>query len=63
MGWGWSFGMMSYGDQWKKHRKVFHQYFNQNAVEKYHHIQIRESRVLLKHLIENPDDFLHHIRL
>ena len=30
---------MSYGDEWKNHRKVFHQFFNQNVVERYRHIQ------------------------
>lgn len=63
MGWGWSFGMMNYGERWKKHRKVFHQFFNQNAVDKYRPVQTREGRMLLRRLLKNPDGFLQHIRL
>ena len=63
MGWGWSFGMMNYGEQWKRHRKLFHQHFNQNAVDKYQHIQMRESRALLRRIRTNPDKFMDHIRM
>ena len=63
MGWGWSFGMMNYGEQWKRHRKLFHQHFNQNAVDKYQHIQMRESRALLRRIRTNPDQFMDHIRM
>lgn len=63
MGWGWSFGMMNYGEQWKRHRKLFHQHFNQNAVDKYQHIQMRESRALLRRIRGNPEKFMDHIRM
>ncbi len=55
--------MMNYGEQWKRHRKLFHQHFNQNAVDKYQHIQMRESRALLRRIRASPDKFMDHIRM
>ncbi|ESK84364.1 cytochrome p450 [Moniliophthora roreri MCA 2997] len=63
MGWGWSFGMMNYGEDWKNHRRVFHQFFNQNVVERYQLIQLKEAHALLRRLYETPEDFLGHIRV
>ncbi|KDQ53889.1 hypothetical protein JAAARDRAFT_415809 [Jaapia argillacea MUCL 33604] len=63
MGWDRQFSLMRYGPQWREYRRVFHQHFNQLAVNKYEDIQARESRVFLCRLLENPEDFLDHIRL
>ncbi|KAK7043906.1 hypothetical protein VNI00_008072 [Paramarasmius palmivorus] len=63
MGWGWSFGLMNYGEDWKQHRRLFHSFFNQNVVERYQHIQLKEAHALLRRLLEAPDDFMGHIRI
>ncbi|KDQ52205.1 hypothetical protein JAAARDRAFT_138959 [Jaapia argillacea MUCL 33604] len=54
---------MRYGPQWRDYRRVFHQHFNQVAVDKYQDIQARESQVFLRRLLETPEDFFDHIRL
>ncbi|KDQ62322.1 hypothetical protein JAAARDRAFT_30217 [Jaapia argillacea MUCL 33604] len=63
MGWDRTFSLMPYGPQWRQYRRAFHQHFNQLAVHKYRHIHVRESRALLRRLLEQPEDFYDHIRL
>jgi cytochrome P450 len=53
---------MPYGPWWRRHRRVFHEYFYRNAVTKYQPIQKQEVQAFLRRLLVTPDDFLHHIR-
>ena len=55
-------GLLPYGEGWRRHRRSFHQYFNQNAVSKYFPIQRREVHAFLRRLLDTPDKFLHHVR-
>ena len=57
-----SMAFMSYGLWWRKHRKLFHEYFHRNAVTKYQPIQKQEAHAFLRRLLVTPDNFLHHIR-
>ena len=57
-----SMSKMPYGLWWRKHRKLFHQFFHRNAVIKYQPIQRQEVRAFLRRLLATPDNFLHHIR-
>ena len=54
--------LMPYGLWWRKHRRLFHEYFHRNAVTKYQPIQKQEAQALLRRLLVTPDNFLHHIR-
>ncbi|KDQ59104.1 hypothetical protein JAAARDRAFT_33832 [Jaapia argillacea MUCL 33604] len=63
MGLDWNFAAMRYGDNWRRHRRTFHQQFNQGAIRKYQPIQTRESRLLLQRLLGAPQDFYSIIRL
>ncbi|KDQ53882.1 hypothetical protein JAAARDRAFT_415303 [Jaapia argillacea MUCL 33604] len=63
MGWDRMISLMRYGSEWRDYRRVFHQHFNQLAVDKYQSIQTRESRAFLRRLLETPEDFYDHIRL
>ena len=62
MGLSISMTRMPYGLWWRKHRKLFHEYFHHNAVTKYQPIQREEVRAFLRRLLVTPDNFFHHIR-
>ena len=53
---------MPYGLWWRRHRRLFHEYFYPNAVTKYQPIQKQEVHAFLRRLLVTPDNFLHHIR-
>ncbi|SJL18710.1 related to cytochrome P450 CYP2 subfamily [Armillaria ostoyae] len=57
-----NFGFMRYCDQWRTHRRMFHQYFHPRAVPAHYPVQLKATSVLLKQLLESPDAFAHHIR-
>ena len=62
MNWRLALGLMPYGQMWRRHRRLFHEYFHRNAVTKYQPIQRQEVQTFLCRLLVTPDDFLHHIR-
>ena len=62
MGLGIAMVGMPYGPWWRKHRKLFHEYFHRGAVTKYQPIQRQEVQAFLRRLLVTPDNFLHHIR-
>ena len=45
-------GFHPYGQRWRDTRRNFHQHFHQFAVSKYHPIQTREVRLLLKRALD-----------
>ena len=57
-----SLAFMPYGLWWRKHRRLFHEYFNREAATKYQPIQRQEVQAFLRRLLVTPEDFLHHIR-
>ena len=57
-----SMAFMPYGLWWRKHRRLFHEYFHRDAVAKYQPIQRQEVQAFLRRLLVTPDNFLHHIR-
>ena len=54
--------LMSYGLWWRKHKRLFQEYFHRNAVAKYQPIQRQEVRAFLRRLLDTPDDFFRHIQ-
>ncbi|KDQ59121.1 hypothetical protein JAAARDRAFT_127559 [Jaapia argillacea MUCL 33604] len=62
MGYDWDFAFMPYGDNWRRHRRVFHQFFNQGAIDKYHPVQMRESLAFVQRLLDTPQQLNHHIQ-
>ena len=62
MGWDVNMGFLPYGLWWRKHRKLFHEYFRPNQVPEYQPIQRREVREFLRRLLVTPDNFIPHIR-
>lgn len=57
------FVLKNYGNQWRLHRRVFHQSFNSEAVENYQPIQLAYSRRLLSALLKSPNDFSAQVKL
>ena len=55
--------MDPYGDVWRKKRRIFHQYFREQAVPAYHGKAQIEVRKMLCSLQKNPDRFWDAIRL
>ena len=62
MGYTWNMAFRRYTSQWRSHRRTFHDYFHPNVVHKYHSTQITTTRAFLCHLLESPDNFIHHIQ-
>ncbi|EMD40149.1 hypothetical protein CERSUDRAFT_63625 [Gelatoporia subvermispora B] len=62
MGWEWTPAMMKYGQKWRNHRRLFHQYFNQGAVKQYTPQDRVYAQKLLRYLYEEPKNFAHDIR-
>ncbi|OCH93697.1 cytochrome P450 [Obba rivulosa] len=62
MGFDWAMGSLRYGQWWRRHRRAFHQYFNQNEVPAYEPRLHDAARRLLRRLLREPEDFLFHIR-
>ncbi|CAL1703236.1 unnamed protein product [Somion occarium] len=59
---GWSFGLMDYGDMWRKIRKIFHQYYSASTIRQYDGLQLENVRVFLKRLHATPEKFFDHSR-
>lgn len=58
----WSFGLMQYGPEWRKHRRPFHQLVNGSVLPKSYPIFNEEILVLLRKLRDSPEDFKSHIQ-
>lgn len=62
MGWGWDFAHMPHDDYWRRHRKVFHQYFQQRNMSNHFPVIRKTTSVLLNQLSKSPDKFRAHFR-
>lgn len=54
---------LRYSDEWRLHRRIFHQSFRPNAVKDYLPIQLRKVRQLLQGIMEAPEHYQRHIEL
>ncbi|KAJ7483529.1 cytochrome P450 [Mycena latifolia] len=62
MGWDFGIGFMKYGDPWRSHRKIFHEAFNVGAAKQFHPQERAAAHSLLRRVLKNPKDVLHHLR-
>ncbi|KAI0631054.1 CyP450 monooxygenase [Trametes polyzona] len=58
----WEFGLWGYTEEWRRHRKAFHQLFHQNVIPNYRPAQVAQTRRFLRKLLDDPDEFIPHIR-
>ncbi|KAF9468084.1 cytochrome P450 [Collybia nuda] len=61
MGWEWNLGHMRYSDWWRRHRKMFHHFFQPRSLSNYHEVQLEATSALLHQLLDKPNDFYHHV--
>ena len=59
----WAFTIFEYGERWRTHRRLFHEFFNVATVDRYDEDQRKATLRLLKNLGEYPADFHHHVQL
>ncbi|KAF8521229.1 cytochrome P450 [Hysterangium stoloniferum] len=57
-GWKNYLAFLRYGSVWRRQRRVLHLHFNANAVAKYYPVQVKYSRLLLRQLLDTPDDYV-----
>ncbi|KAF9560814.1 cytochrome P450 [Agrocybe pediades] len=62
MGWDWDFAHMAYSDRWRRHRRIFHQYFQPRNLSSYYPIQKKVTSNLLSQLGRSPENFAAHVR-
>ncbi|KAH9987708.1 CyP450 monooxygenase [Russula vinacea] len=58
----WNFGLIEYGPRWRNWRKSFHMFFNPQAAEKFHPVELEGVHWLLRNLLATPEDLVHHMR-
>jgi len=59
----WNFGLMVYGSQWRRCRRLFHEFLNVNVVSRFDGYLNKHTLHFLSRLAETPDDFLGNIQL
>ncbi|EIM88949.1 cytochrome P450 [Stereum hirsutum FP-91666 SS1] len=55
--------LMSYGEQWRLHRRLSKPALNVVAVKKYWPLEQRCATLMCKSLLDSPDDFFEHVRM
>ncbi|KAK0223342.1 cytochrome P450 [Armillaria fumosa] len=61
-GWGPFLTLMRYSNRWRKHRRMFHEYFQLRAVPEYYPVQMKATSTLLQQLLKSLDRMFHHVR-
>ncbi|KAJ7584553.1 cytochrome P450 [Mycena floridula] len=62
MGWNIIFLFMQPDKLWRAHRRLFEQEFNKTAVKRFREHHIASTHRLVKRLLDDPENFLGHIR-
>ncbi|KAJ7088893.1 cytochrome P450 [Mycena belliarum] len=58
----WAIGMMKYGENWRAHRKFFHEAFNIGAAKQFQPQERAAAHEVLRRLLRDPDNVLDHFR-
>ncbi|TFK35719.1 cytochrome P450 [Crucibulum laeve] len=62
LGWKFVVGLMYYGDEWRKNRRILHQRYKPDAALAYRPIQMAKIHELLRNLLEDPSNFQEHYK-
>ncbi|KAJ8585906.1 cytochrome P450 [Rhizopogon salebrosus TDB-379] len=54
---------LRYSDEWRLHRRIFHQSFRPEAAKNYRPTQLRKAHRLLQSILETPERYQRHIEL
>ncbi|KAF9534613.1 putative monooxygenase [Crepidotus variabilis] len=58
-----AFSLQPYGDTWRNQRRMVAQHFSTSYVAKYHALQERESRILVKKILAKPETIEDEVKL
>jgi hypothetical protein len=58
----YSLGSLRWGPQFQRHRRLLQGSFTKRKVEAFRDLQVSESRILVKNLIEKPEDYVNLLR-
>ncbi|KAJ7672747.1 cytochrome P450 [Mycena rosella] len=58
IGWDFSVVLMPYTEKWRKHRRLFQQFFRPDAARTYRPIQMTKIHDFLRGLLSRPEDFV-----
>ncbi|CAA7263055.1 unnamed protein product [Cyclocybe aegerita] len=61
--WDYNIALMSYSDEWRKHRKACQQHLNRDAARLFQPIQIQKTHEMLLGLLHSPENFEAHSRV
>ena len=59
----WNIGFLGYGNKWRRRRRLFHQFFNMNAVTNFDDYQRKYTYRFISRLSQTPEGFLGHAKL
>jgi len=59
----WNFAWNSYGNRWRRCRRLFHEFLNVKTVSRFDDYVNKHTRRFLSRLAETPDGFLGHTQL
>ncbi|KAF9469732.1 cytochrome P450 [Collybia nuda] len=62
MGWDFNVGLMPYGDEWRRRRKILQKYFKKDIAVVYQPIQTQKIHDMLRNILETPEDFISHYK-
>ncbi|KAH7905306.1 cytochrome P450 [Hygrophoropsis aurantiaca] len=60
-GLGFATTLLPYGHEWRRHRRLFHQYFRADVSRVYHPMQLQAAHGLLKELLDSPQHLNAHV--
>ncbi|KAF7328135.1 Cytochrome P450 [Mycena venus] len=53
---------MSYGEVWRKQRRLFHQEFQPQACRRFRNQERKNAHALLRNILDGPDQFIQHVQ-
>ncbi|CAA7262451.1 unnamed protein product [Cyclocybe aegerita] len=62
-GYGESFVLQSYNDNWRKQRRLVAQDFSQSSTPRYYALQEKETRILVRNIVDNPASLVSQVKL
>lgn len=61
-GWDLNFAFMRYGPSWRAHRRIVHQHFRSDAMDKFYPLLVCRNNQLLQNLLRDPDNVVDQLK-
>ena len=62
MGRDHEFPTMRYGEEWRYHRKICHQFVHKGVVKNHHGVMLQKVHIMLDGLLKSPEKFERHYK-